>query len=352
MSPPAVCVTLHEGIQIPVEHLPSPDSCGLDLWCSNAAGAWVGATLGAKAMTLRVEHAGRSSWLLLWRRPLLPGIVLASGYPYSTVIGDVALFWASFAEVRRCLQHAGMSRVEMALSGSHIVESLPPEADRHISRWYRESLRATRQIIGLESFKSVDALDRSYPANLRWSIRKSIHEGVRISEVGVAEANIAQQLYLQTMNEKGAPAYYGVQRFRLMVEQAGYPPVGRLYLAYVGSKAVGMAAVADAAIVRHLIQVAVPQLYRKYRVADLLVDTAIRDAYSSGKLYFDFMASSVDDIGLVQFKSKWGGVSEDIVYAVFPINRFRSRLIDFLRAGSTYVAAYRAKHVAKSHMPT
>jgi hypothetical protein len=272
---------------------------------------------------------------------LLPGLILASGYPYSTILGDVALFWEQFARIRRVLRRQGVSRMELALSPAEARRCLTPGADRWIAVRYLDSLQATRQIMDLGAFSSLDQLQSRYPAKLRWAIRKANKSGARVEPAGPECIASLQRLYEDTMHEKGAPAYYGVHRLRILASDLAPADRGAIFAGVVNGEPAGMAAVIDSEITRHLIQVAVPKAYRNYRLSDLLVSNAIQDAFQRGKRYFDFMSTARDDAGLVQFKEKWGAASEDTVHAVVALKPFASRLIDSLRRASRVLASLR-----------
>ena len=92
-----------------------------------------------------------------------------------------------------------------------------------------------------------------------------------------------------------------------------------------------MAAVVDGAISRHLIQLAVPPNAHSSRLGELLVVTAMRDARASGKQFFDFMASSKTDTGLIAYKAKWGTDCEPINYIVIKGIPGMQYLIDVAR---------------------
>ncbi len=334
-------VELRKGISLSRGIEPPPGKDGLDFWLSAAAKPWIEGTLKATGLTVSIERGTAKAALIVYLRRLVPGLTLASGYPYSTILGDVALFWEQFARLRRVLRQKGVSRMELALSPVEMQRCLTADSDRWIAAHYLDSLQATRQIMDLGAFSSLDQLQSCYPSKLRWAIRKANKSGARVAPAEPDCIARLQQLYKDTMREKGAPAYYGAQRLHILAGDLAPAGRGAIFAGFINGEPAGMAAAIDSEITRHLIQVAVPRAYRNYRLSDLLVSNAIQDAFQKGKRYFDFMSTARGDAGLVQFKEKWGAASENTVHAVVALKPFASRLIDSLRRASRVLAGLR-----------
>jgi hypothetical protein len=334
-------VEIRKGISFLESLAPEPGQDGLDFWLSAAAKPWIEGTLKATGFTVSMERGDASSFLVIYLRRLFPGLTLASGYPYSTILGDLELFWEKFESIRHTLQRLGVARLELALSQKEMRRCITPEARHWISSRYWVSLQASRQIMSLTAYPSLSELESHYPAQLRWAIRKANKSGAKITSAGEDAIEAVQRLYETTMREKGAPAYYDAERFRTIARELAPRGQGAIFLGTLDGKPAGMAAVIDSSATRHLIQVAVPRAYRNYRLSDLLVASAIQDAYQKGQRYFDFMSTAKNDAGLAQFKEKWGAESESIFHAVIGLKPFHSLLIDRLRLASRLLAGLR-----------
>lgn len=303
---------------------PPASSLGLDLWQSPAALDWMCAYLHARPCLLGVRDGDEEARMVLLMRRLSAGLSLASAYPYGWIDGDSGLFWRSRGAIRRALRRHGVVRVEIALSG----EGLQLAAGEANS--IRPSLDAVRHVLDLDSLDAV-AMERSFDPNIRWAARKAVRNGVIVQAATAADVDTVQALYATTMQAKHAPVNYGRQRWQGLLSQLAPHGGGHIYLARIDEQPVGMAAVADGALSRHLLQLAVPPEHQSTRTGELLVITAIRDALESGKRHFDFMASRADDAGLIAFKAKWGARAEPIRHVVLPVMPIVAPMIDAAR---------------------
>lgn len=302
---------------------PPLSSLGLDLWQSPTALEWMGAYLHARPWLLRVRDGDQEASIVLLLRQLKGGLTLASAYPYGWIYGDCDLFWRARSAIRHVLRRHGVVRLEIALSGEGL--QLAAIADS-----IRPSLDAVRHVLDLD-LADAAAMDKAFDPNIRWAARKAVRNGVIVRAATIANVDAVQALYATTMQAKHAPVNYGRERWLGLLSQLAPQGAGHIYLAHVGQQPIGMAAVADAASSRHLLQLAVPPEHQSTRTSELLVMTAIHDALESGKRHFDFMASRVDDAGLIAFKAKWGTRAEPIRHLVMPIMPLISPMVDAAR---------------------
>lgn len=303
---------------------PHASSLGLDLWQSPAALQWMGTYLHARPWLLRIREGDAEARMVLLLRRLPSGLSLASAYPYGWIDGDADLFWRSRRVIRKALHRRGVVRLEIALSG----EFLPLAESAADS--IRPSLDAVRHVLDLGSLDAA-AIETAFDPKIRWAMRKAARNGVILRSATLKDVDIAQALYSTTMQAKRAPVNYGSERWQGLLSRLAPHGGGHIYLAHIGEQPVGMAAVADGALSRHLLQLAVPPEHQSTRTGELLVMTAIRDALESGKRHFDFMASRADDAGLIAFKAKWGTYSEPIRHVVLPVIPLAAQMIDAAR---------------------
>lgn len=325
-----------DGVTLPPVALPTMDERGLDLWLSTAGSAWVDSVLRGRTVTVSIESdCGTGAWLVLCLRRVLPGVGLASSFPYGVVFGEQRLFWTQWPAIRTELRRLGIACLELALIDP--VRDVGPR-DWLPKRAMLDAGRQQRQVLALDPNHDPSI---SWPASIRWALRKAQRMSAHVVPLTVpADIAHAQRLYVQTMREKGAPAYYGEERLRLIAETLQPRGAGILYLGYVGDTPAGMIAATDGSAVRQLVQLAVPRAYQDTRLADLLVATAILDAWIAGRRYFDFLATPSGDAGLRQFKEKWGATSYPITLLRLDTRPLRAALIDAARLASRFTARH------------
>lgn len=280
--------------------------------------------LHASPWLLRIRDGDEEARVVLLLRQLTAGLKLASAYPYGWIDGDSGLFWRSRDAVRRALHRRGVVRLEIALSGEGL--QLAEGSEDSI----RSSLDAVRHVLDLGALDATE-MEKAFDPNIRWAARKALRNGVIVQAAAMEDVDAVQALYATTMLAKRAPVNYGHKRWKGLLSRLAPHGDGYIYLARIGQQPVGMAAVADAAMSRHLLQLAVPPEYQSTRTSELLVMTAICDALKSGKRHFDFMASRADDAGLIAFKAKWDTHAEPIRHVVLPVMPLVAPMIDAAR---------------------
>ncbi len=318
---------------------PSPSSCGLDVWHTEPALTWIGDFLRAKSSWLEVSDAMGRAGLRFVVRHLPLGVLLGSAYPYGAIEGDVTCFLRNLEAIRSALLRQRIVRLEIPFTGEYLTqfpEPIPPGADGTMG----QRLAAVRQVLDLSAFSSDQDLEKSFEPNLRWALRKSIRSGCKVRAATLNDVPIVQSLYETTMRAKGAPVNYGAERFSGIIESLTSRDLGCVYLGTVNDAPAGMAAVIGGANSQHLVQVAVPPQWHPTRLGELLIATTIRDALARHKRFFDFMASPIEDEGLIAFKRKWGGTTEPIHHLVIPAAPLIAQAID----GARWINRKLAKH--------
>ncbi|HEY3644244.1 MAG TPA: GNAT family N-acetyltransferase [Gammaproteobacteria bacterium] len=313
---------------VPAQAMPESGSCGLDLWQSPTALRWLGDYLHAQPALIQVRDGARQASLCCLLRRLPLGKALASAYPYAAIVGDAGLFWENGTAVAAALRAQGVVRLEMPFSGEYAHQ-----ADAIGGRFQRRArLDAIRHVLDLAPAGRDPAwLAGQLAPNTRWAVRKAERMGGRIRPAVPADLDALQAIYAAAMRFKGAPVNYGPERFRGMLEQLSAAHAARIYLGEIAGRPAGLAAVLDAGMSRHLLQLAVLPEAQSSRLSDLLVNTAILDCIAHGQRYFDFMASSPQDTGLVAFKAKWAGRAEPIRYAALTSDPLFDLAIDLGR---------------------
>jgi hypothetical protein len=311
MSNLRIAVALSDPLDAPT---PPPSSCGLDFWQSDEASDWVCGYLDARPASLQVVAGGRSASLRLLLRRLPLGMRLATAYPYGCIEGDVDTFWRATAEIGRALRNSWVAALEIPFSGEYAHQfDHASRVDHHGA----PKLDAVRHVLDLRS-REASTLEQGFHPNIRWSLRKASRNGCSVRRAVATDIDVLQSLYVRTMRTKRAPVNYGPQRFGGIVNVLQPSGTGCVYVGEIDGEPRGMAAVVDGRHSRHLVQLAVPPESHATRIGELLTATAITDAVRLGRHFFDFMASSSNDAGLIAYKAKWGAVAEPIRYSVLP----------------------------------
>lgn len=303
-----------------------PSSCGLDFWLSASALRWTSTYLNASPAIIRVEEGSRAAMTFCLLRRLPGGFALACSYPYGHITGDEDLYWSSIDDISRELFRRRILRLEIPFTGPY-QHQYSGYSHHRASLSNFNSLDAVRHVFDLHP-ESPGSLEGRFDSNIRWSIRKAERSGCTIRPASINDVELIQSLYASTMRAKGAPVNYGPTRWEGILAEMEAKNEGRIYIGEINGKASGMAAVVDGKISRHLIQLAVLPNAQSSRLGELLVATAMRDAKAAGRHFFDFMASSKTDTGLIAYKAKWGTRCEPINYAVIKGVPGMQRLID------------------------
>lgn len=343
----AECVPLTD-FQVPPDAQLGAGSCGIDFWQSQAALHWLGAFLGAQPALITVRAGTRMAALCCLLRRLPFGFVLASAYPYAAVAGDVDLFWHHGEDIISALRRKRVVRLEMPFTGEYAAQLSTFEAD---SPGFRRAPRldALRHILDLgPAGRNPGWLAGQLAPNTRWAIRKAERMGGSVRLATSDELPTLQSIYATVMRAKGAPVNYGPERFRGMLGELSESGVARIYLGEIHGEPAGLAAVLDAGQSRHLLQLAVSPGMQSARLSEMLVNTVICEAIIQGQRYFDFMASSPRDTGLVAFKAKWATREEAIRYAVLRANP----LVDFAVDLGRWVNVRRARSASHRRRPS
>lgn len=299
----------------------------------------MGGYLHAQPAVIHVTSDGKHASLLCLLRSLPGGLSLASAYPYGCIDGDPRLFWEAIPAITRALKRVRAVRLEIPFTGMYIAQ-LQENLSTRMPRVPR-SLNAVRHVLDLDPGEGC-TLEQRFDPKIRWATRKAVRSGCVIRHATAADVSALQSLYARTMHAKNAPVNYGPERWAGLLAELEPISRGCIYLGEVEGRPCGMAAVVDGSMSRHLIQLAVPPEAHSLRLSELLVATAMQDARLRGQHYFDFMASSSNDTGLIAFKAKWGTTAEAIRHVVIPGMPVLHHAITFARWANRTRARFHA----------
>lgn len=304
------------------------DSIGSRIWHRGEVREWMERTIRGECMHLVAKQKRREFRLGFVRRRILPGLVLASTFPYARILGARELLATAVPAIRQALARHGIGALEVALTGEELAWFMKhnPELVSLPANY-----APVRHVVDLRQFGGEDEYLASLDSRIRWSIRKSGRMGVRVRPAEPGEISGLQSLYHQTMKEKGAPTLYGPERFGLILQQLRPARLGDIHVAVANGRSIGMAAVVRDEHSSHLIQVAAPQEFRSFRASDALVFHALAESLRRGERFFDFMATSPGDTGVAGYKRKWLAMEEPLRYVVITAHPMRMRAIQALR---------------------
>lgn len=337
-------VELVDGITIGSENISegSAECLGLSFWLSREGCGMVNAILGAASQTIRIEsEEGDWAALPLYKRHILPGINLLSGYPYARIFGNQTLFLRNLNKIINVCSTSGVAKLELTLSGDEVELVGKFVKLGHPAVSHSNQVIFTRQIVGISSLADAGDFREAFHGKTRWSINKAVKSGGVYRVIDSGSAQPAQDMYKRVMKEKGAPAYYGVERLQYIVDELYPRSQGVVYLVEMNGKVAGMAAVIYSGSTAHLKQVAVPREFSKQRLGDYLVAAVQYEASKAGMKHFDFMATPEFEPGVKEYKAKWGGTTQPVETIVISVKPVLSRVIDFLRWLSRKMASFR-----------
>ena len=169
--------------------------------------------------------------------------------------------------------------------------------------------------------------------HIRRDITRAKQLGVVVSPVESTDhAKAIYGAYAQMVTSHGGAPKYSQSYFSELVQISMREHRMRVYLATVENRFAGfLVAVLERDVGYYLHSAVLPE-FRKCSVTDLLLLTALQTARAAGLKAFNSMASPPSQPGLVRFKEKWGGVTQQqTVYEL----RLSPLIAAVMRAGAT-----------------
>lgn len=153
----------------------------------------------------------------------------------------------------------------------------------------------------------------SISKNLRRDIRKAQRSELTVCEV--TDSRVADRLYemySNTVKRHGGSIRYNVDYFQELIKLSATQPRLRVLVASQDSDIAGFVITAQHGSTSYYLHGGADPLYRKDSPSDLLVNHAIHVAQQEGSDTFNLMASPPDQLSLVRYKEKWGGVTRQL----------------------------------------
>lgn len=170
------------------------------------------------------------------------------------------------------------------------------------------------------------------PADVRYKVRRSQREGLRVRKANIKDSNQLYELYMSTVARHGGQIRYTLEYFHALATLAEYD---RLLDCKVGLPAdrdepCAFISIAHDGDTAYYLHGGYDMRYAHLRSGYGLMNLAITHARDSGCKKFNFMASPADQPSLVKFKEKWGGVTRETKTYREPLNLAGKLLIPTL----------------------
>jgi len=163
-------------------------------------------------------------------------------------------------------------------------------------------------------------LDKS---SVRWAIKKSMKLGVNVEvSNNLEDIKSFYELNCQNKKKKGVPCH-PLKFFKNLLKYM--PQYSRLYLAKINNEIIGggiMLFFKDTVIYGYG---AAKDSMLRYHPYHAFIWEAIKDACLGGYKYFDFGRVSHDNVGLINFKKRWGTKERKLYYTYYPTYIFPSK---------------------------
>lgn len=164
---------------------------------------------------------------------------------------------------------------------------------------------------------SEDQLD----SDLRYKIRRSKREGVRLRHATLDDANKVFRLYLQTVQRHGGRKRYSEAYFRALCRTSKHcPELVALIAETAEGEYCGFNISAYREGVAYYLHGGLEDRHAHLRPGFVLMNEAIALARDAGCHEFNFMPSPADQPSLLQFKKKWGAMAYNINHFDIPLS--------------------------------
>lgn len=203
--------------------------------------------------------------------------------------------------------------------------------------------------------KTSDEIKKGYSDSLRWSFNKATREGVSVRRIGRREAiREAYICYLAAMRRNNAPASLPISVLYAVYDNL-VPDHADIFVAMLNDKCIAFLCIVYSKDHAHSFVTGSLTDFLQYRPNDLLNHTAIMEAKSKGKGYFDFIGTtSREDINLALYKEKWGAKRGELPIYIWEISKIRCTLWNMAskgmktKAGSRLIGSIRGMYAKQA----
>lgn len=146
--------------------------------------------------------------------------------------------------------------------------------------------------------------------NLKKSIRRAKSSPLAIVDAyELSQGQIIYRLYRETVLRHGGNLRYTEKYFRELISYSLFNDDLRCILALADKEIAGFLIVACHHETAYDLHCCIQQDYKRYATSDMLTYVSIRWAKEQGMRYYNLMSSPANQMSLVRYKEKWGGVT-------------------------------------------
>jgi lipid II:glycine glycyltransferase (peptidoglycan interpeptide bridge formation enzyme) len=166
------------------------------------------------------------------------------------------------------------------------------------------------------------------PADVRYELRRSKREGLRVRKAQLEDYRSLHALYTETVDRHQGQIRYSLKYFQALTTLAEHNKNldCRVALPADSDEPCAFIVVAHDGDVAYYLHGGYDQRYARLRAGYGLMSLAIAHARDRGCKAFNLMASPANQPDLVKFKEKWGGITRQIVVHRGSLN-FPGRLL-------------------------
>lgn len=158
-------------------------------------------------------------------------------------------------------------------------------------------------------------LDSMFHYKTRNSVRKAVKSGVSVRwQDGLKHLKFLYETHKENMKTINVP-YKELVFFEMLLKYFDYGSEFRIYTAWLGQRTLAALLVFYFNKTAEYFIPATIAMYRAYQPMSLIINTAMKDAYESGYLYWNWGGTSVRNSGVYNFKKRWG--TSDLLYKYF-----------------------------------
>lgn len=170
------------------------------------------------------------------------------------------------------------------------------------------------------------------PADVRYEVRRSRREGLRVRKVNIEDSKHLYALYKATVGRHGGQIRYTLEYFKALTALAQHDQRldCRVGLPTDGDEPCAFIVTAHDGDIAYYLHGGYDASYARLRSGYGLINLAITHARDSSCKVFNLMASPMNQPDLVKFKEKWGGGTRQIVTHRQSLNLAGKLLIEAL----------------------
>ncbi|MDM8561057.1 GNAT family N-acetyltransferase [Candidatus Parabeggiatoa sp. HSG14] len=154
---------------------------------------------------------------------------------------------------------------------------------------------------------------------LNRDIKKANRSGLKVIDALSSHGKICYHLYKDTIRRHDGNLRYNLNYFNALIELSHTQTNLRCLLAFLDDEIAGFIIIALHGKTAYYLHGAMNQSLRRYCASDRLLHEAIVWARKKGMNCFNLMASPSNQVSLIRYKEKWGGITKEQKVYELPI---------------------------------